>query len=86
MDGGCSSKEQGDLIATRTDANFSTTLNPPPRPTSQNPNPNPWASCTGGSTITNVNYSADGYFYAVEFPQAISGTVSVQLYDPANCP
>jgi Flp pilus assembly protein TadG len=77
MSGGCSSKEQGDLIATRTDANFTSTSNPP---TGSN-----WASCTGGNTISNVNYSADGYFYAVELPQAISGNVTIQIYDPAFC-
>ena len=61
ISGGCSSKEQGDLVATKTDANYSSGANPPSNPS--------WASCTGGNTITNTNYSADGYFYAVEFPR-----------------
>src|SRR5690606_18396298 len=77
MRGGCSSKEQGDLSATRTDANFTSSPNPP--------NGGNWDRCTGGNTITNVNYSSDGYFYAVEFPQALSGTTAVQIFDPAHC-
>lgn len=77
MSGGCSSKEQGDLIATKTDANYSSSANPP-----SNSN---WASCTGGNTVTNTNYSADGYFYAVEFPRAITGNVAIEIYDPAYC-
>jgi Flp pilus assembly protein TadG len=77
ISGGCSSKEQGDLIATKTDANYSSSSNPP--------NNSNWASCTGGNTITNTNYSADGYFYAIEFPRAISGNVTIELYDPAYC-
>jgi Flp pilus assembly protein TadG len=77
MSAGCSSKEQGDLIATRTDANFTSSSNPP--------SGGNWASCTGGHTITNVNYSTDGYFYAVEVPRSVTGTVSVQIYDPAYC-
>ncbi|MCD9622653.1 pilus assembly protein TadG-related protein [Rhabdothermincola salaria] len=78
VSGGCSSKEQGDRIMTQTDANFTTTNNPPT-------GSNGWNRCTGSTTIVNQSYDPNGYFYAVEFAQDYAGSVRLQVYDAPYC-
>jgi Flp pilus assembly protein TadG len=77
VSGGCASKENGDRIMTLTDANYNSSANPAIGAG--------WGSCTGGNTITNTEYDANGYFYAVEFKQNVAGSVAVQIYDASLC-
>lgn len=75
--GGCASKENGDRILAQTDANYNSSSNPASGAG--------WARCTGTNTITNTEYDPNGYFYAVDLPQAYSGSVNVDVYDPGLC-
>lgn len=67
--GGCSSKENGDRILARSDANF----------------PSSGFVCSGGSTVVNPEYDSNGYYYAIELAENLSGTLYVQLYDYGYC-
>jgi Flp pilus assembly protein TadG len=78
VSGGCASKENGDRIQALTDANFTNTANPAT-------GSNGWAGCAGGFTIANTEYDANGYFYAIDFPQNYAGSVPVDIYDPGLC-
>ena len=71
VSGGCASKENGDRIQAQTDANYGYSR--------------PSFRCTGASTITNPEYDSNGYFYAVEFKQNVTGSVNVQIYDAPLC-
>jgi len=77
VSGGCASKENGDRIQAQTDANYNSASNPASGAG--------WARCTGGNTVTNTEYDSNGYFYAVEFKQNVSGTVYVQVFDDGYC-
>lgn len=64
--GYCSSKENGDLLLAKTDANF----------------PSSGFQCTGGSTETNTDYDPDGYFYAVDTGPTVSpAAMHIEVYD-----
>lgn len=78
VSGYCASKEQGDLLMPVSDANFTTGSNPPPS------SGNPYASCTGGSTIENEDYDERGYWYAVRLPEDSSYDVRIEVYDASR--
>ena len=79
LSGTCASKEQGERITAISDANFSTTGNPPSGASFVNCNPG------SGSVISNTEYSANGYFYAVDVPPGFTGNLDIQVYDGAYC-
>lgn len=79
--GPCGSKEQGERITTISDANFTTSNNPPS-------GPNGFGGCTPGSpgyVVANDEFDSAGYFYAVEVPQGFTGNLGVQIYDAPYC-
>lgn len=79
ISGPCASAEQGELIAAVSDANFTSTANPPS-------SSNSWATCTGGSTVVNDLHDPDGYVYGVSVPAGYSGgPLAVEAYDSGFC-
>lgn len=71
--GVCTGREQGDRIASRSDANYGPG----------------YAGCTagdGGHVVANPEFRPDGYYYAVEVPFGYTGgAFQIQIYDGANC-
>ena len=84
ISGYCASREQGERIAAYSDANFTTTSNPPG-------GGNSFASCLPGSeggpsyVEENPEYEPDGYFYVVDVKEDFSGSLQIQVYDAAFC-
>jgi Flp pilus assembly protein TadG len=81
LSGYCASREQGERLGAISDANFQTTANPPS-------GTNPFVGCQPGSpthVIPNAEYTADGYFYAVEVPPTYTGRLRVQIFDAPMC-
>lgn len=79
--GPCGSKEQGDRIATVSDANWTTNNNPPS-------GSNSFGGCSPGSpsyVVSNLEHDPDGYFYAVEAPPGYSGSLGIEIYDAPFC-
>lgn len=67
--GGCASKENGDRILASTDGNY----------------PSGKLTCSGGTVVNNTEYDANGYYYAIEFETAMSGTYKVEIFDYGYC-
>lgn len=72
VSGGCSSKENGDRVLAISDANFT--------------NKGGWNKCAvGGNVIANPEYDSNGYYYAIEFYENVSGTYKVEIFDAPYC-
>jgi hypothetical protein len=76
VSGYCAKQEHGDRLTPFADRNGKQ-WNNATRPHSCNPGTR--------NVIQNREYTADGYFYAIEFPRNLSGSYAIQLFDAAHC-
>ncbi|GIU85240.1 MAG: hypothetical protein KatS3mg008_2015 [Acidimicrobiales bacterium] len=89
ISGPCASRENGDLLSTVSDQNYYYAGNPTANPGAPGGTIN-WNRCTGssgnGSTSTNPDFDAAGYFYSIDVPQgAVGQVVRVDAYDLPHC-